>query len=161
MDSLEGHTCDLLFMCVPGWQRSPDYVESLPRLVKPGVIIPFHYDDFTRPLGAGSLFPVLPFINMDGFISALSRSFPKADILLLKPNEELLIHNEKDPEPNHAYLLTQMEYPELPVPFGVFRDIDRPTYDDMLNDQVKASVQASGEGSLKELIYGSETWSVQ
>lgn len=91
MDSLAGHTCDILFMCVPGWQRSPDYVERLPQLVKPGIIVPFHYDDFTRPLGSEPGFPLLPFLQMDGFVRAVSKSFPKADILLLKPHEELLI----------------------------------------------------------------------
>lgn len=78
----------------------------------------------------------------------------------LGPNEELLIHHEQDPEPNHAYLLTQMEYPELPVPFGVFRDIEKPTYDEMMDQQVRDAIKKKGKGDLKELIYGTETWTV-
>ncbi|MBI4358562.1 MAG: 2-oxoacid:ferredoxin oxidoreductase subunit beta [Candidatus Omnitrophica bacterium] len=72
-----------------------------------------------------------------------------------------LIHNENDPEPNYAYLLTQMEYPSMPVPFGVFRDIKKPTYDEMLNAQVEEAIKKRGKGDLKELIYGSDTWTVK
>ena len=70
----------------------------------------------------------------------------------LKPNEELLVHNEQDP--------TQMEFPEVPVPFGVFRDIERPTYDEMMDKQVQDETKKRGKGNLKELIYGTETWTV-
>lgn len=75
--------------------------------------------------------------------------------------EHLLIHNEKDATPNYAYLLTQMTYPEMPVPFGVFRDIDRPTYDELMLGQEKAALEARGKGDLKKLIYGSNTWEVK
>ena len=75
--------------------------------------------------------------------------------------KELLIHNEKDPKPHYAYFLTQMIYPEMPVPFGVFRAIEKPTYDGMMDNQVKEAVKLKGKGSLKDLIYGSDTWTVQ
>jgi len=75
--------------------------------------------------------------------------------------KELLVHNEHDPEPSYAYLLTRMEYPEMPVPFGVFRNITKPTYDDMLEAQVQQAVKAKGKGNLKDLIYGPDTWTVK
>ena len=74
---------------------------------------------------------------------------------------ELLIHKENEPDPNHAYLLTQMHYPNQPVPFGVFRCIEKPTYDQMMDDQVKDAIAKQGPGSLKDLIYGTETWTVK
>jgi len=74
---------------------------------------------------------------------------------------ELLIHKENEPDPNHAYLLTQMHYPNQPVPFGVFRCIEKPTYDQMMDDQVKDAIDKQGSGSLKDLIYGTETWTVK
>ena len=73
----------------------------------------------------------------------------------------MLIHNEKDVTPNYAYLLTQMTHPEMPVPFGVFRDIERPTYDELMLGQEKAALDARGKGDLKKLIYGSNTWEVK
>ena len=78
-----------------------------------------------------------------------------------KENIELLTHHENDPSPTAAYLLTQMHYPEMPVPFGVFRCIDRSSYDEMMDDQIKKAKEKVGEGDLKELIHGTETWTVQ
>ena len=75
--------------------------------------------------------------------------------------KELVIHNETDPLPHYAYLLTQMRYPEMPVPFGVFRAIEKPTYNDMLQNQVDDAAKKKGKGDLKQLIYGAETWTVK
>lgn len=83
------------------------------------------------------------------------------DIASVKNPGELLVHNEKDPLPNYAYLLTHMEYPDLPVPFGVFRAIEKPTYDQMLNDQVKATIEKKGAGNLKDAIYTEDIWNVE
>jgi 2-oxoglutarate/2-oxoacid ferredoxin oxidoreductase subunit beta len=73
----------------------------------------------------------------------------------------LLIHDEKDPKPNYAYLLTQLTYPEFPVPFGIFRSIEKPTYDEMLDNQVQEAIKRKGKGELKDLIYGRDTWTVK
>ncbi len=74
--------------------------------------------------------------------------------------KNLIVHNENEESPNYAYLLTQMEYPEMPVPFGVFRSIEKPTYNDMLDNQVRASIEKKGPGDLKKLLY-EETWVVE
>jgi 2-oxoglutarate ferredoxin oxidoreductase subunit beta len=73
----------------------------------------------------------------------------------------LLIHNETDPRPNHAYLLTQLIYPDFPVPFGVFRAVEKPTYDDLMNQQIRDIVAKKGKGTLEKLIYSGDTWRVQ
>ncbi|MBL0349837.1 MAG: 2-oxoacid:ferredoxin oxidoreductase subunit beta [Elusimicrobia bacterium] len=73
----------------------------------------------------------------------------------------LLIHNETDPRPNHAYLLTQLIYPDFPVPFGVFRAVEKPTYDDLMNQQIRDIVATKGKGTLEKLIYSGDTWRVQ
>jgi 2-oxoglutarate ferredoxin oxidoreductase subunit beta len=79
----------------------------------------------------------------------------------VKPSE-LLVHNEKDPNPHYAYMLTQMDDPEtpLPVPFGVFRAIEKPTYDERMEQQIQAATKQKGPGDLKNLIYGPDTWTV-
>jgi 2-oxoglutarate/2-oxoacid ferredoxin oxidoreductase subunit beta len=74
--------------------------------------------------------------------------------------EELLVHKEDDPSPTYAYLLTQMEYPEMPVPFGVIRSIEKPTYDDMLNDQVKFAIDKKGRGDVKQALFTEDVWTV-
>ncbi|PIQ86025.1 MAG: 2-oxoacid:ferredoxin oxidoreductase subunit beta [Candidatus Omnitrophica bacterium CG11_big_fil_rev_8_21_14_0_20_45_26] len=74
--------------------------------------------------------------------------------------KDLVIHDEKAKEPHYAYLLTQMEYPEMPVPFGVFRAIERPTYNKLMQNQIDQAVSMIGKGDLRKLIYGSSTWTV-
>ncbi len=72
-----------------------------------------------------------------------------------------IVHKENDPTPNYAYLLTQMTYPEMPVPFGVFRCIEKPTYDDMLTDQIRFVTEKKGKGSLEKILYTEDIWTVE
>ena len=52
--------------------------------------------------------------------------------------DDLLFHDEKSPEPSLAYLLSRMRYEDgFPEPIGVFRSVDHPRYDVLLNDQVE------------------------
>lgn len=74
--------------------------------------------------------------------------------------KNLLIHNEKNSEVSYAYMLTQMTYPNMPVPFGVFRAIERPTYDELMEKQLAETIKAKGPGEIHNLIYGSDTWKV-
>ena len=77
---------------------------------------------------------------------------------------DLWVHDEKD----HfkAYLLSRFfednrHEDKLPRPFGVFYDVERPTYDEMVNLQVEAAVKKMGKGNLDDLIAGTETWVVR
>jgi len=76
-------------------------------------------------------------------------------------NQNLLVHDEKDPKPNYTYLLSQMNFPEMPVPFGVFRAIRKPTYDEMLEAQVEEAIASKGVGTLDKLLYGPNTWEIK
>ncbi|MBX3280014.1 MAG: 2-oxoacid:ferredoxin oxidoreductase subunit beta [Acidobacteria bacterium] len=72
--------------------------------------------------------------------------------------DDILVHNESDPEPNLSYVLGRMQYPDYPVPVGVFRAVEKPTYEDMLEDQIKRAVAERGPGNLSKLINSGETW---
>lgn len=74
--------------------------------------------------------------------------------------DDLLFHDEKQAEPSLAYLLSRMHYPDFPEPMGVFRCIERPTYEDMLTEQVNEAVQTRGSGRLEDLFDNGETWIV-
>lgn len=86
----------------------------------------------------------------------------RAEIVDLAAHPEetanLVTHDMNDTQPNWAYLLSQMTFPDYPVPFGVFRDIQRPTYDEMMNDQMKLSIEKRGKGDLKKILYNEEVW---
>ncbi len=75
--------------------------------------------------------------------------------------DDLLFHDEKAIEPTLAYLLSRMYYPAFPEPIGVFRAIERPTYDEMLDDVVKRAIETKGEGKLEDLLHAGETWTVK
>ncbi|MCA9245990.1 MAG: CBS domain-containing protein [Planctomycetales bacterium] len=74
--------------------------------------------------------------------------------------DDLLFHDEKLPEPSLAYLLSRMHYPQFPEPIGVFRAVDRPRYDVMVNEQIHAAIEKKGEGQLEKLFHAGDTWSV-
>ncbi len=75
--------------------------------------------------------------------------------------DDLLFHDEKLENPTLAFLLSQMRYPESPEPMGVFRAIDRPTYDDEVNEQVKNVTEKYGPGNLDDLFSSGDTWTVE
>jgi 2-oxoglutarate ferredoxin oxidoreductase subunit beta len=75
--------------------------------------------------------------------------------------DDLLFHDEKSPEPSLAYLLSRMRYEDgFPEPIGVFRSVDAPQYDRLINDQVEDSIKKRGKGDLEALFNSGDTWSV-
>ena len=75
--------------------------------------------------------------------------------------DDLLFHDEKADEPSLAFLLARMRHPEFPEPMGVFRNVERPVYDESLEQQIQDAVQSKGEGSLDELFNSGDTWTVE
>lgn len=77
------------------------------------------------------------------------------------PDDDLLIHDEKDPNPSIQMMMARMRYPEMPEPIGVLRDVENvATYDDQINDQVALARKNKGEGDLHDLFHGGDTWVV-
>ncbi len=75
--------------------------------------------------------------------------------------DDLLIHDEKDPNPAIQMMLARMRYPEMPEPIGVLRAVAGvPTYDDQINHQVELAKTQRGIGDLQTLISGGDTWVV-
>ncbi len=75
--------------------------------------------------------------------------------------DDLLFHDERAQEPTLAYMLSRMYYPQFPEPIGVFRAIEHPTYDAMLDELVKDAINTKGEGRLDDLFRAGETWTVE
>ena len=74
---------------------------------------------------------------------------------------DLIVHNEKAADSYLAYMLGRMEYPEYPVPIGIFRDVERATYEDMMQGQIDDAVAKTGPGDLEKLIKGGDTWVIE
>jgi L-ascorbate metabolism protein UlaG (beta-lactamase superfamily) len=86
---LEGHYCDVLFMCIPGWKSIPGYTTRLLQIVKPKVIVPFHYDDFSTPISPNGKAGIVPFQDMAGFLKRISQSVPDAEIRVARIFESM------------------------------------------------------------------------
>lgn len=74
--------------------------------------------------------------------------------------DDLLFHDEQTPEPSLAFLLARMRHPEFPEPMGVFRDVERPVYDQGVNAQIQQAIEQKGEGDLDALFNSGDTWTV-
>ncbi len=76
--------------------------------------------------------------------------------------EDVWVHDEKDANPIRSFILAHLtDKPELPTPIGVFRKIDKPTYNEGLENQMKHVTETKGEGTLKDLLYSGNTWIVE
>ena len=76
-------------------------------------------------------------------------------------DSDVLTHDEHRDDISIANMLSQMEYPNMPVPIGVFRQVDRPTYGEALDQQIHDARERHGEGDLEALLRGSNTWLVE
>jgi len=72
---------------------------------------------------------------------------------------DLLVHDQTDPL--IAFMLAHIYWPEFPVPVGVIRDIEKPTHDQMLVEQIAQATAARGAGDLRRLLNAGETWTVE
>jgi 2-oxoglutarate ferredoxin oxidoreductase subunit beta len=75
--------------------------------------------------------------------------------------DDLLVHDEKADEPSLAYLLSRMVYPDFPECMGVFRCVERPSYEAVLNKQIADVIETRGPGKLEDLFASDETWIVE
>lgn len=75
--------------------------------------------------------------------------------------DDLLFHDERASEPTLAYLLSQMRHPDFPEPIGVFRAVDAPCYEELLNNQISEARRQRGKGDLQKLFNSGETWTVE
>ena len=74
---------------------------------------------------------------------------------------DIQVHDETLADPSIAFLLSRMEWPDYPVPVGVLRAVQRPTYDAMLQEQIDKARAAEGEGVLNDLFLEGDTWTVE
>jgi len=75
------------------------------------------------------------------------------------PLSDIMVHDEQG-SPAYHFMLSQMDYPDFPVPMGIIRAVDAPVYDELAAAQIQVAKDKKGEGDLKDLIYGGSTWQV-
>ncbi|GGM74498.1 2-oxoglutarate ferredoxin oxidoreductase subunit beta [Thermopolyspora flexuosa] len=77
------------------------------------------------------------------------------------PEEEILVHDVRNPDPSVAFALSRLDEPAFQhVPIGIFRSVDRPSYEDLMNEQIERAIAEQGRGDLRELLLSGDTWRV-
>ena len=74
---------------------------------------------------------------------------------------DLLVHDEKIPSNVLPYVLAHMSPADgTPLPLGVLRAVDKPTYESRMAAQITEARERHGEGDVAGLLRGGETWSI-
>ena len=73
--------------------------------------------------------------------------------------DDILLHDREDK--NLAMLLSEITYtPELPVPIGILYQEKKPTYEQMMSDQILEAIKSNGKSDLEKILLGSNPWEV-
>jgi 2-oxoglutarate ferredoxin oxidoreductase subunit beta len=71
------------------------------------------------------------------------------------------VHREGHESPAYAFALASLTRPDFPLPIGVFRAVEKPTYETLLQGQVDDALRARGPGDLAALLHSGDTWTVE
>jgi 2-oxoglutarate ferredoxin oxidoreductase subunit beta len=76
--------------------------------------------------------------------------------------QAVLVHDAHAAEPSAQFALSRLSDPTTlaSTPIGVFRDVQRPAYDDLMNEQLQHAIDRSGPGDLATLLRGRDTWTI-
>ena len=94
---------------------------------------------------------------MDGFDVKIIDINSDADL------EQVIVHDSSRNNPTYANILSRLYVPDFPVPVGVFRQVDRPIYDDELNAQASGAQAANPDLGIDDMIRGFgkvNTWTI-
>ena len=75
--------------------------------------------------------------------------------------DDILVHDETLEDPTIAFMLTRMDYPDFPVPVGVIRAVQRPTYNDLMDEQITHAMETQGDADLNALLRQGDIWEVE
>ena len=78
---------------------------------------------------------------------------------------DVLVHDAGAADPSAAFAISRLDDTSMAhVPVGVFRAVSRPTYDDLVRDQLDEAREAAGgpatDEDLAALLAGGDTWTV-
>jgi 2-oxoglutarate ferredoxin oxidoreductase subunit beta len=99
----------------------------------------------------------------DGNLGVVLNAFGECEIVDATAVSEsnLLVHDEHRQDPSLAFALSRLAAgPTAPTPVGVFRDVERPTYEAAVQTQIAEAVERQGPGDLAALMSSGATWDV-
>jgi 2-oxoglutarate ferredoxin oxidoreductase subunit beta len=75
--------------------------------------------------------------------------------------DDLLIHDETLEDQTIATMYSRMVGPEFPEVVGVYRNVRRPCYEEMLEKAITADVAKKGQGTVADLFKAEDIWTVE
>ena len=75
---------------------------------------------------------------------------------------QIVVHDTHDENASTAFAISRLAHgPNGPTPLGIFRDVVRPVYDEVMQGQLDRAQASKGEGDLDDLITSHGTWTVE
>ena len=75
--------------------------------------------------------------------------------------DDILVHDAKEPDATLHMMLTKMSLPDLPVALGVIRAVPEATFDDRATNQVEEIKKNSTFKSMDDLLFHGDTWEIK
>lgn len=126
------------------------FTDITSRTSRDDMLIDLHHGEPIR-FGAQKQFGV--FRHLDGSVYT--------DTITLDNEASMVVHDESAPDPSGAFALSRLTRSDHePTPVGVFRNVQRPEYGDLLNGQIVDSQERDGLGDLAALFRGNGSWTV-
>jgi 2-oxoglutarate ferredoxin oxidoreductase subunit beta len=74
--------------------------------------------------------------------------------------DDLLVHDAYDQDPGIHTMLAKLAPPHFPMVFGVIRAAMFPTYDDLVEEQIKYAKETSPIKNMDDLLNSGDTWEI-
>ncbi len=76
--------------------------------------------------------------------------------------KDVLVHDTKRDDPTIAFMLANLALkPGFPTPIGIFRDVKRPTAEDLTWEMIEAAKTKKGDVDVSKLLAGGDTWDIK
>jgi 2-oxoglutarate/2-oxoacid ferredoxin oxidoreductase subunit beta len=76
--------------------------------------------------------------------------------------ESLLVHDAGQDDPSYAFALSRLDSAGFThAPIGIFRKVERSSYDALMAQQIREEQTKQGEGNLATLLAAGDTWEIR
>ncbi|HRE10390.1 MAG TPA: 2-oxoacid:ferredoxin oxidoreductase subunit beta, partial [Ignavibacteria bacterium] len=73
---------------------------------------------------------------------------------------DVIVYDETSKE--LAMIVAQLcDFEDFPVPFGVLYKVQKPVYEEQMEEQITDSIEKLGKGSLEKLLFAGNTWEIK
>ncbi len=100
--------------------------------------------------------------SAQGCIEVVAAPDPQgADEVTGVPPDGLLVHDITRDDPSYAFALSRLDSEDFAhTPIGVFRKVERPSYDALMAEQIETAKAGAGIGDLGALLASGDTWQI-